>query len=163
MAMVSAVQEAKKDNLRSFDDFMMHVLEASYPNFIKRCKNPKTKYMQRGITPAFIIDLPLMDINYALIEGIDLVALKSDDIYLKLLVKVPREEDREQFNAVILKRLFMSKTNKPPISISRLSNLMSGKVRLSSQHHIQSSDDPSSQREQQQQWKKFRIRPQTKP
>ncbi|KAK1303593.1 60S ribosomal protein L18-3 [Acorus calamus] len=39
------------------------------------------------------------------------VALNSDDIYLKLFVKVPREEDREQFNAVILKRLFMSKTN----------------------------------------------------
>ncbi|KAK1306868.1 60S ribosomal protein L18-3 [Acorus calamus] len=93
-------------------------------------------------------------------KGIDLVALKSGDIYL---VKVPREEDREQFNAVILKRLFMSNTNKPPISISRLANLMSGKVRLSSQHRIQSSDDPSSQREQQQQWKKFRIRPQTKP
>ncbi|KAK1302818.1 putative 60S ribosomal protein L18-1 [Acorus calamus] len=44
-------------------------------------------------------------------RGIDLVALNSDDIYLKLLVKVPREEDWEQFNAVILKRLFMSKTN----------------------------------------------------
>ncbi|KAK1316648.1 Uncharacterized protein QJS10_CPA05g00695 [Acorus calamus] len=46
MAMVSAVQEAQKGNLRSFDDFMMHVLEASYPNFIKRCKSPKTNLDQ---------------------------------------------------------------------------------------------------------------------
>ncbi|KAK1293387.1 Uncharacterized protein QJS10_CPB17g01746 [Acorus calamus] len=30
MAMVSAVQEAQKDNLRSFDDFMMHVLEEDW-------------------------------------------------------------------------------------------------------------------------------------
>lgn len=27
MAMVSAIQEAQKDNLRSFDDYMMKVLE----------------------------------------------------------------------------------------------------------------------------------------
>lgn len=32
------------------------------------------------------------------------------------------------FNAVILKRLFMSKINKPPISLSRLIRYMSGKV-----------------------------------
>jgi len=29
MAMVSAVQEAQKDNLRSFNDYMMKVLEVS--------------------------------------------------------------------------------------------------------------------------------------
>ncbi|KAK1304494.1 60S ribosomal protein L18-2 [Acorus calamus] len=73
--------------------------------------------------------------------GIDLVAggkckktkrtaPKSDDIYLKLLVKLYRflvRRTGSKFNAVILKRLFMSKTNKPPISISRLAKFMSGK------------------------------------
>ncbi|KAK1279507.1 60S ribosomal protein L18-2 [Acorus gramineus] len=89
--------------------------------------------------------------------GIDLVAggkskktkrtaPKSDDIYLKLLVKIksrasepdlcfPKDQlyrflvrrTGSKFNAVILKRLFMSKTNKPPISISRLAKFMSGK------------------------------------
>lgn len=34
------------------------------------------------------------------------------------------------FSAVILKRLFMSKVNKPPISLSRLIRYMSGKVFL---------------------------------
>lgn len=33
-----------------------------------------------------------------------------------------------KFSAVILKRLFMSKVNKPPISLSRLIRYMTGKV-----------------------------------
>jgi ribosomal protein L18E len=35
---------------------------------------------------------------------------------------------KSKFNAVILKRLFMSKTNLPPLSMRRLSNFMKGKV-----------------------------------
>lgn len=34
MAMVSAIQEAQKDNLRSFNDYMLKVLEVSIPCFI---------------------------------------------------------------------------------------------------------------------------------
>ncbi|KAG7030142.1 60S ribosomal protein L18-3, partial [Cucurbita argyrosperma subsp. argyrosperma] len=74
-------------------------------------------------------------------RGIDLVAggkskktkrtaPKSDDIYLKLLVKLYRflvRRTGSNFNAVILKRLFMSKVNKPPISLSRLIKFMKGK------------------------------------
>ncbi|RVW99015.1 60S ribosomal protein L18-2 [Vitis vinifera] len=73
--------------------------------------------------------------------GIDLVAggkskktkrtaPKSDDIYLKLLVKLYRflvRRTGSKFNAVILKRLFMSKINKPPMSLSRLIRYMQGK------------------------------------
>ncbi|KAJ9696540.1 hypothetical protein PVL29_008656 [Vitis rotundifolia] len=73
--------------------------------------------------------------------GIDLVAggkskrtkrtaPKSDDIYLKLLVKLYRflvRRTGSKFNAVILKRLFMSKVNKPPLSLSRLVRFMDGK------------------------------------
>jgi large subunit ribosomal protein L18e len=36
-----------------------------------------------------------------------------------------------KFNAVILKRLFMSKVNKPPLSLSRLVRYMKAKVLLS--------------------------------
>jgi len=32
MAMVSAVQEAQKDNLKNFNDYMMKVLEVSLPS-----------------------------------------------------------------------------------------------------------------------------------
>ncbi|WOL03292.1 60S ribosomal protein L18-2-like [Canna indica] len=73
--------------------------------------------------------------------GIDLVAggrskkarrtaPKSDDVYLKLLVKLYRflvRRTGSKFNAVILKRLFMSKINRPPISLKRLINFTQGK------------------------------------
>jgi ribosomal protein L18E len=35
---------------------------------------------------------------------------------------------KSNFNAVILKRLFMSKTNRPPLSMRRLVRFMEGKV-----------------------------------
>ncbi|KAL9261906.1 Large ribosomal subunit protein eL18y-like protein [Drosera capensis] len=57
-------------------------------------------------------------------------APKSQDIYLKLLVKLYRflvRRTESKFNEVILKRLFMSKVNKPPISLSRLIKFMQGK------------------------------------
>nr|GLL37343.1 hypothetical protein DM860_007415 [Ipomoea trifida] len=80
-------------------------------------------------------------LNDGLWKGIDLkaggkskqtkrTAPKSDDVYLKLLVKLYRflvRRTGSKFNAVILKRLFMSKTNKPPVSLSRLITFMSGK------------------------------------
>ncbi|KAK4779332.1 hypothetical protein SAY86_006860 [Trapa natans] len=57
-------------------------------------------------------------------------APKSDDVYLKLLVKLYRflvRRTGSKFNAVILKRLFMSKVNKAPLSLSRLIRFMKGK------------------------------------
>ncbi|KAG5567762.1 hypothetical protein RHGRI_003072 [Rhododendron griersonianum] len=57
-------------------------------------------------------------------------APKSQDIYLKLIVKLYRflvRRTGSKFNAVILKRLFMSKVNKPPISLSRLIRFTEGK------------------------------------
>ncbi|THU47381.1 hypothetical protein C4D60_Mb09t14890 [Musa balbisiana] len=75
--------------------------------------------------------------------GIDLVAggrskkarrtaPRSDDVYLRLLVKLYRflvRRTGSKFNAVILKRLFMSKINRPPISLKRLITFMNGKAR----------------------------------
>merc|ERR1711862_172921 len=48
---------------------------------------------------------------------------KSDDIYLRLLVKLYRflaRRTNAKFNKIVLKRLFMSKTNRPPLSLARL-------------------------------------------
>ncbi|KAJ0977749.1 hypothetical protein J5N97_013223 [Dioscorea zingiberensis] len=73
--------------------------------------------------------------------GIDLIAggrskrtkrtaPRSDDVYLKLIVKLYRflvRRTGSKFNAVVLKRLFMSKTNRPPISLRRLIKFMEGK------------------------------------
>uniref|UniRef100_A0A8C0NTC0 Large ribosomal subunit protein uL15/eL18 domain-containing protein n=1 Tax=Canis lupus familiaris TaxID=9615 RepID=A0A8C0NTC0_CANLF len=48
---------------------------------------------------------------------------KSQDIYLRLLVKLYRflaRRANSTFNQVVLKRLFMSRTNRPPLSLSRM-------------------------------------------
>jgi len=50
-------------------------------------------------------------------------APKSDNVYLKLLVKLYRflaRRTESSFNKVILRRLFMSRINRPPVSISRI-------------------------------------------
>ncbi|MCJ1383702.1 hypothetical protein MMC17_006816 [Xylographa soralifera] len=50
-------------------------------------------------------------------------APKSDNVYLKLLVKLYRFLARRTdsaFNKVVLRRLFMSRINRPPMSLSRI-------------------------------------------
>lgn len=57
-------------------------------------------------------------------------APKSDNVYLNLLVKLYRFLARRtdsSFNGTVLKRLYMSRINRPPLSISRLSKFMKGK------------------------------------
>merc|ERR1719218_16865 len=57
-------------------------------------------------------------------------AERSENVYIKLLVKLYRflaRRTNSQFNATVLKRLFMSKVNRPPLSISRLARYMRGK------------------------------------
>ncbi|WZY83348.1 LOW QUALITY PROTEIN: hypothetical protein YC2023_029732 [Brassica napus] len=90
----------------------------------------------------FLNALSFVDSEIKFGGGIDLIAggkskktkrtaPKSDDVYLKLTVKLYRflvRRTQSKFNAVILKRLFMSKVNKAPLSLSRLVEFMTGKV-----------------------------------
>ncbi|KAI0838585.1 solute carrier family 25 member 42 [Hypoxylon sp. FL0890] len=55
-------------------------------------------------------------------------APKSDNVYLKLLVKLYRFLARRtdsNFNKVVLRRLFMSRINRPPVSLSRVKTQLS--------------------------------------
>ncbi|KAL9614249.1 MAG: hypothetical protein Q9167_001271 [Letrouitia subvulpina] len=55
-------------------------------------------------------------------------APKSENVYLKLLVKLYRflaRRTEAPFNRVILRRLFMSRINRPPLSLSRLARFAS--------------------------------------
>jgi hypothetical protein len=56
------------------------------------------------------------------------VVLICARIILVQLYRFLVRRTKSSFNAVILKRLFMSKTNRPPISLRRLSKFMEGKV-----------------------------------
>ncbi|EFQ98900.1 60S ribosomal protein L18 [Nannizzia gypsea CBS 118893] len=56
-------------------------------------------------------------------------APKSDNVYLQLLVKLYRFLARRtdaNFNKVILRRLFMSRINRPPVSLSRIVSSIKG-------------------------------------
>lgn len=57
-------------------------------------------------------------------------APKSEDVYLRLLVKLYRFLARRTdapFNKVVLKRLFMSRVNRPPMSLSNIVRQMKNK------------------------------------
>eukprot|EP00798_Chlamydomonas_sp_ICE-L_P020148 gene20148-26880_t len=57
-------------------------------------------------------------------------APKSANVYLALLVKLYRflvRRTDSKFNKVVLKRMFQSKTNSPPLSLSKLAAFMKGK------------------------------------
>merc|ERR1712136_419843 len=52
---------------------------------------------------------------------------KSKDIYLRLLVKLYRflaRRTESKFNKVVLKRLYMSRINRPPMSVARVTRMM---------------------------------------
>lgn len=58
----------------------------------------------------------------------------SEDVYIRLLVKLYRFLARRTdapFNKVVLKRLFMSRVNRPPLSLARIARQMKPKDRAS--------------------------------
>merc|ERR1711970_960104 len=55
---------------------------------------------------------------------------KTENVYIRLLVKLYRFLARRvdsNFNKVVLKRLFMSRMNRPPLSLSKIDRFMKGK------------------------------------
>ncbi|RGP59939.1 hypothetical protein FSPOR_10978 [Fusarium sporotrichioides] len=64
-----------------------------------------------------------IDLDRHHVKGTHRTAPKSDNVYLKLLVKLYRFLARRtdaSFNKVVLRRLFTSKINRPPVSLSRI-------------------------------------------
>ncbi|KAL6866290.1 hypothetical protein ACO1O0_002397 [Amphichorda felina] len=74
-----------------------------------------------------------IDLDRHHVKGTHRKAPKSDNVYLKLLVKLYRFLSRRTdaaFNKVVLRRLFMSKINRPPVSLSRIvTNISEGDKR----------------------------------
>ncbi|KAI8086695.1 60S ribosomal protein L18-A [Halteromyces radiatus] len=64
-----------------------------------------------------------IDIKKHHVKNSNRTAPKSNNVYLQLLVKLYRFLARRtdaNFNKVVLKRLFMSRINRPPVTVSRL-------------------------------------------
>ncbi|KAF7995886.1 hypothetical protein HCN44_006993 [Aphidius gifuensis] len=68
-----------------------------------------------------------IDINHKYDRKVRRTEPRSQDVYLRLIVKLYRflaRRTNAKFNKIILKRLFMSKINRPPISLSRVCRFM---------------------------------------
>ncbi|KAG1555213.1 hypothetical protein G6F49_007351 [Rhizopus delemar] len=64
-----------------------------------------------------------IDLKRHHVKNSNRTAPKSDNVYLALLVKLYRFLARRtdaEFNKVVLKRLFMSRVNRPPVTVSRI-------------------------------------------
>lgn len=111
------------------------------------CRNTSTRISLNDISQtANLVNEPLgIDLDRHHVRSTHRKAPKSDNVYLKLLVKLYRFLARaflpltptkspsqkltppiklgrtsSSFNAVVLRRLFMSRVNRPPLSLSRL-------------------------------------------
>ncbi|MDK2413154.1 60S ribosomal protein L18, partial [Aphanizomenon sp. 202] len=66
------------------------------------------------------------DISHRFDRKVRRRAPKSEDVYLRLLVKLYRflaRRTNSKFNKIIMKRLFMPRVHRPPIALSKVSEL----------------------------------------
>jgi large subunit ribosomal protein L18e len=64
-----------------------------------------------------------IDINHKYDRKVRRTAPRSEDPYLRILVKLYRYLSRrtgKKFNTIVMKRLFMAKRHRPPLSIARI-------------------------------------------
>ncbi|CAH0547631.1 unnamed protein product [Brassicogethes aeneus] len=86
----------------------------------EECAGKKLRFYLMGNTSG-------IDINHKHDRKVRRTEPKSQDVYLRLLVKLYRYLARRtdaKFNKIILKRLFMSRIYRPPISLARIVRLM---------------------------------------
>ncbi|KAI2625836.1 solute carrier family 25 member 42 [Hypoxylon sp. NC1633] len=79
--------------------------------------------LYKGLIPNLLKVAPSIDLDRHHVRSTHRKAPKSDNVYLKLLVKLYRFLARRtdsSFNKVVLRRLFMSRMNRPPVSLSRV-------------------------------------------
>ncbi|PLN77476.1 60S ribosomal protein L18 [Aspergillus taichungensis] len=70
-------------------------------------------------------DKTRIDLDRHHVRGSHRKAPKSENVYLQVLVKLYRFLSRRtdsNFNKVVLRRLFMSRINRPPVSLSRIAS-----------------------------------------
>ncbi|CAI7573544.1 unnamed protein product [Penicillium bialowiezense] len=76
----------------------------------------------KGIGPNLLKVAPSIDLDRHHVRSSHRKAPKSDNVYLQVLVKLYRflaRRTESNFNKAVLRRLFMSRINRPPVSLSR--------------------------------------------
>ncbi|KAJ5770774.1 uncharacterized protein N7511_002825 [Penicillium nucicola] len=76
----------------------------------------------KGIGPNLLKVAPSIDLDRHHVRSSHRKAPKSENVYLQVLVKLYRflaRRTESNFNKAVLRRLFMSRINRPPVSLSR--------------------------------------------
>ncbi|KAJ5888822.1 hypothetical protein N7495_008863 [Penicillium taxi] len=82
----------------------------------------------KGIGPNLLKVAPSIDLDRHHVRNSHRKAAKSDNVYLQVLVKLYRflaRRTESNFNKAVLRRLFMSRINRPPVSLSRVASNIS--------------------------------------
>ncbi|OBT88093.1 hypothetical protein VE02_03669 [Pseudogymnoascus sp. 03VT05] len=90
------------------------------PNLLKVAPSMASSWLSFEMTRDFLVGI---DLDAHHVRSTHRKAPKSDNVYLKLLVKLYRflaRRTESSFNKVVLRRLFMSRINRPPVSLSRI-------------------------------------------
>lgn len=94
-----------------------------HPNGKPPFSLPSLSHPSIHLSPSHVLTLQGIDIDKHHVKKRHRSEPHSDNVYVKLLVKLYRFLARRTdapFNAVVLKRLCMSRTNRPPLSLSAI-------------------------------------------
>ncbi|RYP14154.1 hypothetical protein DL765_006562 [Monosporascus sp. GIB2] len=104
-----------------------------FPNLLKVAPSMAANWLSFEMTRDFL-PKPIVagkmgiDLDRHHVRSTHRTAPKSDNVYLTLLVKLYKflaRRTESNFNKVILRRLFMSRINRPPVSLSRVKSQIS--------------------------------------
>ncbi|PYI09067.1 solute carrier family 25 member 42 [Aspergillus sclerotiicarbonarius CBS 121057] len=90
------------------------------PNLLKVAPSMASSWLSFELTRDFLKGI---DLDRHHVRGTHRKAPKSENVYLQVLVKLYRflaRRTESNFNKVVLRRLFMSRINRPPVSLSRI-------------------------------------------
>ncbi|RDK36384.1 solute carrier family 25 member 42 [Aspergillus phoenicis ATCC 13157] len=90
------------------------------PNLLKVAPSMASSWLSFELTRDFLVSI---DLDRHHVRGTHRKAPKSENVYLQVLVKLYRflaRRTESNFNKVVLRRLFMSRINRPPVSLSRI-------------------------------------------
>ncbi|PYH63457.1 solute carrier family 25 member 42 [Aspergillus vadensis CBS 113365] len=90
------------------------------PNLLKVAPSMASSWLSFELTRDFLVGI---DLDRHHVRGTHRKAPKSENVYLQVLVKLYRflaRRTESNFNKVVLRRLFMSRINRPPVSLSRI-------------------------------------------
>ncbi|KAL4792922.1 mitochondrial carrier domain-containing protein [Aspergillus venezuelensis] len=106
------------------EEGMRGLFKGITPNLLKVAPSMASSWLSFELTRDFLLNL-CIDLDRHHVRSTHRKAPKSENVYLQVLVKLYRflaRRTESNFNKVVLRRLFMSRINRPPVSLSRIAS-----------------------------------------